>query len=245
MTTYQFVTTFSVDGYHCYGRAFVDSFTEHSDGHQLVVYHESQPNVDFHRLLTWRNLDHDKDRTKFIQDHGADPKKVGTPRDPNSQAIRFCHKIFAVTDAIRSTAADWVIWVDADVVFTSRITTRRMELACPPGSDLAFLGRVHAPYTECGFVGYRAASSSVRRLADDMRHYYTSGEIFTRPKSDWHDSRCFDICRLRSPIRLDRQHNISAFVPCVHVWPKTVLAEFSRHQKGPRRKQETYGGFVR
>jgi hypothetical protein len=242
MTTYEFVTTFSVDGYHCYGRNFVDSFVEHSPGIPLTVYHESQPNVDFHKLLAWKNLDHDKDRRKFIEDHGNDPDKVGEARYPNSQAIRFCHKVFAVTDAIRNNGADWVIWCDADVVFTAPID---LSIACAEGSDLAYLGRTDMHYTECGFVAYRAASSMVQRMAEDMRGYYTTGEMFTRRKSDWHDSRCFDICRHRSRIPLQRMHNLSHDVRGSHVWPKTCLAAWSRHNKGPTRKKQSYGGIVR
>lgn len=244
MTTYEIVTTWSRDGYRCYGHKFLETFLRHSQGIQVTVYHESQPKVDeFHELLTWRNLDHDPDRIRFLQDHGSDPQKIGTPSDPNSQAIRFCHKVFAITDKIRHHAADWVIWVDADVLFTSPITPERLAQVCPDGNDLAFLGRKDAPYTECGFVGYRAAANPVQRMAEDMRAYYTTGEMFTRPRSDWHDSRCFDICRLRSTIPHHRQHNISHRMRGLHVWPMTPLRLWSVHAKGPRRKLEHFGSI--
>lgn len=239
MTTYEFVTTFSQKGYHCYGQRFVDSFIEHVP-HHLVVYHESQPNVDFHHRLTWRNLDHDPDRRKFIEDHGSDPAKVGTARHPNSQSIRFCHKVFALTDAAKRSSADWLVWVDGDVVFTAKPD---MDLVCGD-HDLAYLGRQDMPYTECGFVAYRIASSPVKRLLEDMRHYYTSGEMFTRPKSDWHDSRCFDICRQRSTVPPHRWHDLSAHIRGTHVWPKSALSAFCTHHKGPVRKSQAYGSIV-
>lgn len=245
MTTYQFVTTFSPEGYHCYGQRFLDSFVQHSQSHKLTIYHESQGNIDFHKLITWKNLDHDEDRRKFIEDHGQDPKKVGSAADPNSQAIRFCHKVFAVTDAIKNHEADWVIWIDADVVITNEVSSTQLEVACPDGKDLSYLARVDAPYTECGFVGYRAASNQVQRLGEDMRRYYTTGEIFTRPKSDWHDSRCFDVCRGRNGIGTWRLRNLSQQLRGMHVWPQTCLASWSTHQKGPKRKKAAYGHYVR
>lgn len=245
MTTHQFVTTFSVPGYHSYGMRFIDSFLEHGDGRRLTIYHESQINKDEHELLEWRNLDADADRARFIADWGNDPSKVGTPADPNSQAIRFCHKVFAITDAIERADTDWVIWVDADVVFTKRIAHHHLERVMPQGALLAFLGRIDYGYTECGFVAYKASSQVVKNLAADMRSYYTSGEIFTRHKSDWHDSRCFDICRKRSQIPNQLQHNISAGVRGIHVWPLTPLNDWCVHHKGPRRKQEAYGSVVR
>jgi len=243
MTHYQFVTTFSPAGYQLYGRRMLESFLSHS-ALPIMAYHESQPDV----MLgpEWRNLDHDPDRARFIQDHGADRDKVGSPRDPNSQSIRFCHKIFAVTAAAQRADAEWLVWIDADTLITNDITTQDMLQCCPVGSDLAFLGRRDMPYTECGFVAYRLGNQRVRAMLDDMRRYYTTGEIFTRPRSDWHDSRCFDICRdpARAHIPLERQRNLSANIPGAHVWPHTCLARWSIHQKGPGRKAKSYGGIV-
>ncbi len=245
MTTYEFVTTFSPEGYHCYGQNFVDSFVEHSE-FPLTIYHESQGNVDFHKLLTWKNLDHDQDRQKFMEDWGGDKDKVGSAAAPNGQSIRFCHKVFAITDAIRNAKSEWVIWIHADVTITGKIDDLRMSRACPDGADLSFLGRPHFKYTECGFVGYRAASRLVQSMADDMRHYYTSGEIFSHPNDWWHDSKCFDVCRERSSIKPERQHSLTGkFEGDIHVWPHTCLSEWSKHQKGPRRKKKAYGRIVR
>ena len=244
MTSYQFVTTFSRDGYACYGQRFVDSFVEHSKGIPLVVYHESQEDVDFHDLLTWSNLDHDLDRQKFIEDHGADPVKVSNWRHPNQQSIRFCHKVFAITDAIRRATTDWVVWIDADSTITKTLGVGLMQRVCPSTADVVYLGRVDMPYTECGFVGYRAAALPVRRLAEDMRHVYTSGELFTWPQNHWHDSQTFDTCLKRSTIREDRRYNLSQHVRGSHVWPHTVLGEFCVHNKGPQRKRAAYGSIV-
>lgn len=245
MSTFEFVTSCSQAGYACYGKHFFDSFTARSQGHRLTIYHESQPFIDFNHLVTWRNLDNDEDRTRFIEDNGNDREKVGTPADPNSQGIRFAHKVFAITDAIRQHTADWVIWVDADVEWVGDITQNRLEQLCPLDADLAFLGRIDAPYTECGFVAYRAAANPVQRLAEDMRRYYTTGEIWTRPKSDWHDSRCFDICRQRSDIAPHRQHNISQGIRGWHPWPSTLLNTIAVHHKGPARKHRAYGKIVK
>ena len=240
----EFVTSFSVPGYNLYGRRFIDSFIEHCAPHKLTVFHESQPNVDWHDRLTWQNLDNNWHRKVFLQDWGNDKDKIGSPHDPNSQAIRFCHKVFAITSAIMNSYSEWVVWVDGDVEWTAPLTEHHIK-QLTEGKDLAFLGRTNAPYTECGFVAYRAQSRRVIAMAHDMLNYYTSGEIFTRPRSDWHDSRCFDICRERSGIPPERQNNLSAGIPGWHPWPLTVLAEFCRHNKGPGRKTQAYGGVVR
>lgn len=241
MASHEFVTSFSQDGYACYGKAFIASFLKHVP-HKLVVYHESQPETPATDRVTWRNLDDDQDRARFLSDHGADPDKIGSHRDYTSQSIRFCHKVFAITDAAKRSQADWITWVDADVVWHADFTPEH-ERSLYEHCDLCFLGRRDMPHTECGFVGYHL-NQPVMRMLEDMRHYYTSGEIFTRPRKDWHDSRCFDICMQRSSVPVERRNNLSAGIRGAHVWPHTVLDQFSRHQKGRVRKASTYGGFI-
>lgn len=242
MKNVTFVTTFSRNGYHAYGQRFIDSFMEHGDPLPLIVYHESQESVDWHSRLTWINLDTDADRQRFIEDHGNDPNKVADALHPNQQSIRFCHKVFALTDAANRCGTEWLVWCDADVVFHDRIVDHLPQIL--DGYDLAYLGRHRMPYTECGFVAYRVHSNPVQSMLDDMRHYYTSGEIFSRPKTDWHDSKCFDICRERSSVRPQRWHNLSENVDATHVWPRTILSKFSQHHKGPMRKHHAYGKVV-
>ena len=244
MSKIEFVTSFSPEGYNLYGQLFVDSFIEHCAPFPLTVYHESQESADFHSRLTWRNLDFDMNRKRFLEDHGRDASKIGSARDPNSQAIRFCHKVFAITHAIANSISEWVIWVDGDVEWKSKFTTQHAAIITE-GRDLAFLGRTDAPYTECGFVAYRAHSRKVQSMAADMLDYYVSGDIFKRPRTDWHDSRCFDICRLGSGIAEDRQNNLSEGMRGWHPWPNTILGEFCKHNKGPARKSRAYGGIVR
>ena len=240
----QVVTTFSEAGYASYGKRFIETFLKNDPDSDLVAYHEhARPDLT-HPRLYWRSLEEDQDRSQFIAMHGDDPEKVGTARDPNSQSIRFCHKVFAITNAIAQAELrpeiGWVVWMDADVTVYAKPRWEDILL----NVDLAFLGRVDMPYTECGFVGYRNVAQ-VWKMAEDMRRYYMSGEMFTRPKSDWHDSRCFDICRQRSGVPTDRQLNLSDGVRGTHVWPLVpILNRWCQHQKGPRRKMAVYGSVV-
>jgi hypothetical protein len=238
------VTTFSNSGYKCYGKAFIASFLKHCPDTELVVYHESLESLDFlSPKLEWRNLDYDTDRHRFIVEHGSDPEKVNDARHPNRQSIRFCHKVFALTNEAvmcRDGFIDWLVWIDSDVLFHA---SPDWPSVLPDHAWLSFLGR-KGVYTECGFVGYRVSQPKVQALLEDMRKYYTSGEIFRRALDDRHDSRCFDICRERSEVPAERQHNLSKGIIGTHVWPMTMLANFCTHQKGPSRKMQRYGGVV-
>lgn len=247
MSKIMIVTTFSRDGYRCYGRKFLESFVKHCPSIPIVAYHESLDSLDLvAENLIWRNLDHNEKRAKFIAEHGSDPEKVSSALHPNRQSIRFCHKVFTLAHAASTAVTfdpfiDWLVWIDADVLFHA---TPDWKSVLPDHAHLSYLGRKNW-YTECGFVGYRISDPKVRALIEDMEGYYTTGEIFTRDINDRHDSRCFDICRERSQVSRDRWHNLSSGIISSHVWPLTMLDNFCTHQKGPARKLARYGGIVR
>ena len=245
--TIEFVTTFSVPGYLQYGQQFIDSFVEHCSPEQMTIYHESQGNIDIHPRLVWRNLDDLETRKAFLKEHGSDPVKIGSPADFNGQSIKFCHKVFAIHDAYVRSEADVLVWVDSDVVWHANPD---MDRVLPDDKLLAYLGRdpsmdkhwringVWRPIcTETGFVAYRIGDRRVGSLIDDMASYYTTGEIYTRPKTDWHDAKAFDVVRERSAIPEGLCHNMSeglGWPP--DVWPRTILSDYAIHNKGVRRK---------
>ena len=252
----QVVTTFSPEGYRVYGKRCIESFLAYDKDSEMVAYYEGQKPDLIHPRAIFRSLDEDQDRSQFIALHGNDPKKVGTPADFNGQSIKFCHKVFAISHAICTAAVsahqpDWVVWLDADVVTHARPNWSEI---LPPSADLVYLGRDPEKHphwkmlgryrpicSETGFVGYRITPQVVA-MADAMRMFYMTGELYTRPSTDWHDAKVFDLCRERSAVPKDRWLNLSHEVPQTDVWPLVpVLARWSSHHKGPRRKVAAYG----
>lgn len=247
------VTTFSEAGYRSYGRRFLDSLLKHSDV-EIAAYHEQEPWSGSEDAVKWWALSDDEEWKTFVDTNSKDPEKVGTPADFNGQSIKFCHKVFAVTREAFRSKAEWLVWMDADVMVHA---SPNWEAALPHDKSLVYLGReavskegwtvnkVWRPIcTETGFVAYRLTDGRVLDMLNDMRRVYTSGELYTWPKTDWHDAKVFDVCRERSRVPPDRWHNLSANVKGTDVWPHTVLAKWSTHQKGPARKLKAYGGIV-
>ena len=241
--TIEFVTTFSNKGYDLYGQALLDSWVEHSR-FPLHVWHESQELRDEHKLLEWHNLDDVEDRTVFIR--RANARKIlgdnttADPRFPNAQSVRFCHKVFALTEQARVSHADWLVWIDADVILHDTLDDKRMQRILQDAA-LVYLGRPRFPYTECGFVAYRIEREDVIDLLEDMRSFYTAEEIWKHPVNCRHDSFAFDLCRTRSRVPKTLWRSLSDNSPDPsHVWPHTLLAEFSSHNKGLKRKEQQY-----
>ena len=236
------VTTFSKRGYDVYGERFVESFLVHWPI-PLVVFHESQECPVVHERLIWLNLDECPDRAAFIK-RNSTPEKVGDWTNPNMQSIRFCHKVFAITDP-RIPDSNWRIWLDADVETVAPVTTQALDAMCPPDKRLSFLGRLDKtwgkePHAECGFVGYRTGDENVRRMLEHMRHTYTSDYLYQMGHCNWHDGAVFEAAK-DAYVPEDYWHNLSPGLCGLHVWPHTVLGKYLVHHKGIQRKQKAYG----
>lgn len=238
------VTTFSPAGWDSYGKRFVDSFLAcWPDEWTLHCFLEGQHIPAGYPKVAWHDLENDHEHEAFVK-RWAGPE-WNSPTDFNEMSVRFSHKVFAVTsDGLPRRG--WRVWCDADVLFT-RDVTAFLPAVFPEGKSLCYLGRKgqmrpgQPAYTECGFVGYNLDHPGVLPMLSAMRRIYTSGTLFTLGRHNWHDSYVFDLCRDNSGLSPMSLHNLSASAKGMHVWPQTVLAQFSQHQKGPRRKQEVYG----
>jgi len=85
--------------------------------------------------------------------------------DYRKQAVRFCHKVFAIAktlDAIQKAKAAgaediprYLIWMDADVITTKPVTLKDLK-RCLPKKDaaVAYLGRKDWDHSECGWLAF-------------------------------------------------------------------------------------------
>jgi len=204
--------------------------------------------------MIYHNLEHDPDYVDFV--HRFDPKNgkqiFGSKiyaRDANV-AVKFCHKVFAVTDYPqllnnRLGEADYWIWIDADVIWKKEIDENFLQQVCRRGYEAVYLGRRNWHHSECGFVAYPIVDGRNRTL-DKLRFLYTSGLIFGLP--EWHDSYIFDVVRRSLEMQgyqyYDLADEVNQSCSDIHVWPKTILGSYAEHNKGPVKKIEAYGEIM-
>jgi hypothetical protein len=235
---YTAVTTFSPRGYALYGRRFIESFLTHWSIPLVAYYETERPDITDPRL-TLRDLDLDEDRARFMQRYDR-PEFRGTPADYATQAIRFCHKVFALTSDIPPTK--WWIWIDADVDTFAPVTSQILLRVCPEGAALSYLGRGDGDHSETGFVAYRLEDAGVVAMLAYLRRMYTSGALFEHDARKRHDAALFDLAR--SFVPAEKQCNLSKEIAGTHVWPRSVLGSVMHHWKGQARKRAAYGGTV-
>lgn len=257
---YQVITTFHRDGYNLYGSRMIDTWLQTwPNTVNLRVYAENcdvtqtAPNfevVDINQacpeLITFKNQWRDVPKANG---HILDDPVRGQRRDSRKSfkwdAIRFAHKVYSVINAARTSTAQWVLWMDADMVCHSPMTQDFLDQMCPPDQDLCFLGRV-GKFSECGLYAIQVGTDGARRFIDEFARMYDHAEqgIFTL--AEWHDSFVFDV--VRSRITGLRQLDWSSHLGDIRRSPKNSPGEghplinsawgaYLDHLKGDNRKQ--------
>lgn len=173
-----------------------------------------------------------KEHSEFI----ARNKDKDDPRDYRKQAVRFCHKVFAVKQACdaamkarESGAIDaprYLIWMDADVITTKQVTFVDIEMCLPKeGGAVAYLGRKDWDHSECGWLAFDLDNLGAS-LIDRMYAAYVTDDLFGYDQ--WHDSYVWDQC-----FKFHKTTNLTANQPGMDIWPLSPMAKFSTHHKGP------------
>jgi hypothetical protein len=182
---YHVVTTTNAAGWEETGRRMAQSFLERWPAEaSLTVYAEDfEPDVDgieVRRLPPWM--------AEFKRAHGAVPSRNGVKNDRYSytlDAVRFAHKVAALTDFAEPITDGIVIWLDADTYTHADVTVDWLEKLFPEPAYIAWLDRVHS-HPECGFVMFRASHPYHASFMARFRSMYTDGDIFRLPET--HDS---------------------------------------------------------
>ena len=208
---YTVITTFNADGYAKYGQRMIQTFLQNWPV-DLVVYaegcsvNETAPNLMVRDIAVVSELGAFKHRWQGVPrangDVSADPvrsQRKDAGKGFKWDAVRFSHKVYSIFHCAKHTDTDWLIWMDADTVCHSPITTEDLERLCPPNKDLCFLGR-KGKFSECGLYAMNLRSQRTQNFLTEFQQYYDEAEqgIFTL--AEWHDSFVFDAVRKHHPL---------------------------------------------
>jgi hypothetical protein len=207
MTKFAVLTTFHDKGYQQYGRRAINTFLKQwpSDV-KLYVYPQDHQVAESAPNLTVRDLHGSiPDLVAFKEKWKDDPKANGWVTDSTKKvndktqkigfrwdAIRFSHKVYAVTHCAENCDADILMWMDADMVCHSPMTREFLEKMAGEHVDLGYLGR-EKKFSECGLYSMNLNSPITREFLRDFKHAYDSGELFNM--EEWNDCWVFDEVR--------------------------------------------------
>ena len=248
MSKYQLVTTMHHDGYNLYGQNMIDSFLKNWPNTQtLIVYTEGFDLLPDHqnnsRIISRDLLDSSPECVAFKNRHLDNPRANGyiepNRKDPDFKydAVRFCHKVFALYHAVknRSSDIDSIVWIDADTVTHSPVSGNFLVGNFPLDPDIGiyYLGRLEQ-YTECGWVVYNCTNAYMETFWERFANQYKKDKLFDQ--EEWHDSYIFDVVRTTMESEGMTNSNITPGYIKGHPFIDSFLGEYMDHLKGPKRK---------
>jgi len=203
---YTVITTFNADGYAKYGQRMIQTFLQ-TWPTDLVVYAENcavtetAPNLVVRDIAIVNELAAFKQQWQGVPqangDVSADPvrsKRRDAGKGFKWDAVRFSHKVYSIFHCAKHTNTDWLIWMDADTVCHSAISTDDLARLCPPDKDLCFLGR-RGKFSECGLYAMNLHSPAVQLFLQKFQHMYDHAAQGIFDLAEWHDSFVFDAVR--------------------------------------------------
>jgi hypothetical protein len=174
---FEAVSTFNREGLDLYGKRMMASFIARwPNDINLRVYTEGwdqwlQP--DLHDHATWLLHFKNRHRDRKFNDYRWD-------------AVKFAHKVAAVTHAAMTTSADVLIWLDGDIYTHSAIKEADLEKLAPVGEEwIAWLDRKSC-YPECGFFMLNCKHPRHREMIAAFLGMYLDDKLFDL--AEWHDS---------------------------------------------------------
>ena len=203
------VTTFHPEGLKKYAQKMIDSFCENwPEEVTLHIYpEECNPAIQNHNHVTLKRLEEVPELIKFKNRWKGVPKANGDVSDDPVRskrkdmgkgfkwdAVRFAHKVYAIFDCARTTDADMLLWMDADMICHSPITKETILRLCPVEKDLCFLGR-KGKFSECGLYSMNLRSPAVQEFLKRFQAMYDNAEDGIFKLAEWHDSFVFDAVR--------------------------------------------------
>ena len=182
------ITTFGNHTWEVHAKAMLQSFVENWPATiplmvQLDNDSLSRDVSSMLRKTDGLNSGVQQDHADFVKRHaGKDDEK-----DYRKQVVRFCHKVFAIKYAletirlgVRDNAPDlprYLIWLDADVVTTKKVSLDDLK-ACAPaeGDAVSYLGRKDWHHSECGWLMFDLENGGAE-LIDSLHRMYITDEI--------------------------------------------------------------------
>ena len=174
-------------------------------------------------------------KNRHADDRRAHGEIDGAPEDYRFNAVKFCHKVFALTHASLTVEADELYWIDADSITFRPISHGFLDRLRPKGVYTSYLGR-RARHSECGFMAFDLRHPMNREFMEFWASIYAEDQLFELP--EWHDSYVYDVVRRYCEERgMIASYDLRAgMADDHHPFVNSPLGGYMDHLIGPRRK---------
>jgi len=233
---YVLITSFNEEGYKLYAKDMLKSFKKfwNKDVELEAWYHDCKLPADIPRAsnIIYKNLNDVKDMINYRKNMARYDGTLGgtVEYDWRRDAIKWCHKVYAMTETARMSSSKWLIWLDADTVTHKPVPKKFLNELCKKEIDILHLGRTAIDYSETSFVGFNLLSVMAQEFLEDMRGCYNMGE--TIAYREWHDGFIFErLLKIHMAHGLVA-HNLTPSVRGLDVFNQSSLNNYLQHFKG-------------
>lgn len=234
---YHIVTTMNEAGWRETGRRMAESFVSRWPASaRLTIYAEGfEPDVEgveVRSLPSW--IEDFKAKYAPIAAHNG---QYRGGYDYRFDAVKFCHKVGAMTDFGVGLSDGVMIWLDADTYTHAEVTEDWLESLFPADAYLAWLER-RGSHPETGFVMFRCGHPFHARFLESFRNLYTSGDLFRLKET--HDAAALHhVVTVKAAARkIPQPFNLSGeMTNWHHPFVAGKLGACIDHMKGPRKQE--------
>jgi len=236
------VTSFHADSWEKYAKRFMESFERYwpKSVKLHAFYHDGDLPEDAPKAnnIVYKRLEHE-DMLKFKENYKD--KNGGSPYNYRLDAIKFCHKVFAITEMaeelrLTKSKQKWLMWLDADTVTKKKVPLKAIKSWVDPEVDVVYLGRTAIDYCESSFLGFNMAHIPAHVFLEDFRGVYLSGELFGY--REWHDGFVFERLLRMHRVHGLRTHDLTPECADLEAFNSSPLAKYLHHFKGPTKDQQ-------
>jgi len=241
--TYTFVTSFHKKHEDVYARMMLESVAKNwkpSDT-KLIAYVEGYDSLDelplndLDGVIEYRHIESIDARNNFIErNKDKNGNYAEAPYNYRMDALRFCHKVYALTDValemLDNQDQGWLAWIDADTVTKKMFKAEDAAKIMIPEVDIVHLGRIDIDYSETGFMAFNMAYHNAASLLIDLRGAYDTDEVFGY--REWTDAFIFTRLLKIYEAHGAKVRNLSEGVRGLSVFDQCMLDEYFVHNKG-------------
>lgn len=231
-----FITSWGPGGWDLYAKRFVESFVEHfpAETRLLAYYHDSEfpRDAPLHSRVEYRTLDGcaalQTFKCKYAHVNGLNRGQYNFRYD----AIKFCHKVFALKQAVTEECVgdEWLVWLDADTFAFKPIPLSFFEKTLSRGA-FVWLDRTDIDYAETSFLAFDLSRGEVKAALSELFAAYEYEQIFGF--KEWHDG--YIISQIIKEYPEDSRVNLSEGCKGLEAFQQSPLAEYMEHLKGNRK----------
>lgn len=243
MKKFSILTTFPEKYYTLYGKKFIETFDTYWDKTiPLYVYFEGPKDHEVYQLQNERIfiLDYDTECPKQVdfEKRNAKNKKIFIDSYFNIKeaAVRFSHKVYALTYHCKKNISHYVVWLDADTITIGDVDSTWLDKLTHKNCYISTLVRVNVPI-EAGFILLDTTHPYHKEFIYRYEDIYNSDKIFGY--KEWHDGYLLDL--LIKAMHKEEKIKIFNLSPPNygkhgHPFVEGILGEKLDHLKGKRKQ---------